>query len=179
MLTNNPSQQPNRHTITWNDFNIAVGDIVDQIIHSRAPQQIVNDLFVGVPAGGLPLMTAVTSQLRILHKFPIIPAKQFMLLSPEIGYNDRQRIFERYRTINAHPNPCVGKIWLFEDIIDTGSTINELIAALTVDVGPASLLPSDIEVCTLVNRTQVRYYQAFWLPFDPSVFIEFPWDPPQ
>ncbi len=179
MLTNNPSQQPNRIKITWDQFDAGVRKVASTIFAKRTSADISNDLFVGIPAGGLPLMTAVTSRLRILYNYPIVPAKQFMLLSPEIGYNDRQHIFERYRTINAHPSPCLGKIWLFEDIVDTGSTINDLIAALTVYVGPASLLKSDIEVCTLVNRTEKTYCQAFELPFDPSVFIEFPWDPPQ
>lgn len=192
MTTNDPHNQPNRQTITWPEFDDAVQDVTDKICQQRNRNQLTNDMLIGIQMGGLPLMTAVVNRLKDKYNYKI----DNMQLATTSAYRPCVKALAEQFNNHIDTGNNQSRIWLFEDITDTGSTIDNLISRL-ITVGKCNIDPSRITVVTIVDRTQHGYiinnplgltdYQSvskyfasiiagFKLPFDSATFIQFPWE---
>lgn len=185
MITNDPKNQPNRINISWPEFDDAVQDVTDKIVHVRNRHQFTNDMILGITSGGLPLMTGVINRLK--HKF------NYTIDNLQIATTSAYRpcVKSLAQQFNDHIDTGnqQSRLWIFEDIIDTGSTITNLISRLT-NVGKLNIQVSNIYCCTIVNRMPGNLVHTEWgvnlgdvsviasqhLPFDPSTFVLFPWD---
>lgn len=190
MTTNDPHNQPLRHRISWPEFDDAVQDITDRIRVNRSRNQMTNDMLIGITCGGLPLMTGVVNRLK--NKF------NYRLDNLQIATTSAYRpcVKALADQFNNHINTGNGqsRLWLFEDIVDTGNTITNLVSRL-LTIGKMDIRPEDIYVCSIVSRipsnlhyvsssnafgiqaqTDITIVAGQQLSFDPNTFIVFPWE---
>lgn len=179
MITNDPANQPKRQYISWSQFEIAAQAVAAKLAAQRSRNQITNDLLVGITMGGLPLFTAVVNLLKDRHRY-ILDNLQITTTS---AY--RPDITALAQHFNRHIDTGNGQshIWLFEDIVDSGATIRNLISRLT-RIGYCNILPSAITACCVVNRKpdndanpdQWKVISGYTEQYDPNKYIVFPWE---
>lgn len=187
MTTNDPNHQPGRHHILWNDFDDAVQDTTDQIVASRSLNQITNDMFIGIQMGGLPLMTAVINRLKDKYHYKI----DNLQIATTSAYRPCVKALSDQFNNHIDTGNGQSRIWLFEDIVDTGNTIGNLVSRL-ITIGRCNIQWQNITVVAIVDRTPAHTIFSIetnanalakcpiiagqTLKFDSNTFITFPWE---
>ncbi len=177
MTTNDPDNQPNRHHIHWNDFDDAVQDVTDAIRKQRTRNQLTNDMLIGIQMGGLPLMSAVVNRLKDKYGYKI----DNLQIATTSAYRPCIKALAQQFNDHIDTGNIKSRIWLFEDIVDTGATIKNLISRLIIK-GNANISSKMITTCCVVSRVpsttgnDLNIIAGQRLPFDPQTFITFPWE---